>query len=80
MPASQPSAQVPGPSPWGAAMSRRNNYRSEVSRDAEKLIWSGVLLAVFAILHFTGLFAAILVWAGDLLLDQIKNIGNMQPE
>ena len=43
-------------------MSRRSIYRSGVSRDAEKLIWSGVLLAVVAILHFTGLFAATLVW------------------
>ena len=52
-------------------MSRRSSYRTGVSRDAEKLIWSGVLLAVVAILHFTGLFAAILVWAGELILEQI---------
>ena len=61
-------------------MSRRSSYRSGVSRDAEKLIWSGVLLAVVAILHFTGLFAAILVWAGDLFLEQIEQIGGTQPE
>ena len=57
-------------------MSRRSSYRSGVSRDAEKLIWSGVLLAVVAILHFTGLFAAILVWAGELILEQIEQIGS----
>ena len=61
-------------------MSRRRSYRSGGSRDAEKLIWSVVLLAVVAILHFTGLFAAILVWAGDIFLDQIEQIGNTQPE
>ena len=61
-------------------MSRRSSYRSGVSRDAEKLIWSGVLLAVVAILHFTGLFAAILGWVGDFLLDQLEQIGNTQPE
>ena len=61
-------------------MSRRSSYRSRVSRDAEKLIWSGVLLAAVAILHFTGLFAAILGWAGDFFLDQIEKIGDTQPE
>ena len=61
-------------------MSRRRSYRSGVSRDAENLIWSGVLLTVVAILHFTSLFAAILVWAGDLILDQVEKIGNTQPE
>ena len=61
-------------------MSRRISYRSGVSRDAEKLIWSVVLLVLVAILHFTGLFAAILGWAGDLLLDQIDKKGNPQPE
>ena len=61
-------------------MSRRSSYRSGVSRDAEKLIWSGVLLVVVAVLHFTGLFAAILVWASDIFLEQIEKIGNTQPE
>ena len=61
-------------------MSRRTSYRSGVSRDAEKLIWSAVLLAVVAILHFTGLLAATLGWAGDFFLDQIEKIGNTQPD
>ena len=61
-------------------MSRRSSYRSGVSRGTEKLIWSVVLLVVVAVLHFTGLFAAILVWAGDIFLEQIEKIGNTQPE
>ena len=64
-------------------MSRRASYRSGVSRGTEQLIWSGALLAVVAVLHFTGLFAAILVWAGDIFLEQIEKIekiGNTQPE
>ena len=35
---------------------------------------------VVAVLHFTGLFAAILVWAGDIFLEQIEKIGNTQTE
>ena len=61
-------------------MSRRGSYRSGVSRGTEQLIWSVVLLVVVAVLHFTGLFAAILVWAGDLILEQVEQIGNTQPE
>ena len=61
-------------------MSRHSSYRSGVSRGTEQLIWSVVLLVVVAVLHFTGLFAAILVWAGDLFLEQIEKIGNTQPE
>ena len=61
-------------------MSRRSSYRSGVSRGTEQLIWSVVLLVVVAVLHFTGLFAAILVWAGDIFLEQIEKIGNTQPE
>ena len=61
-------------------MSRRSSYRAGVSRDAMQFFWIAVLLVTFAILHFTGLWAAMFRWAGDLLLDQIKNIGNTQPE
>ena len=61
-------------------MSRRSSYRSGVSRGTEQLIWSGVLLVVVAVLHFTGLFAAIIGWAGDLILEQVEQIGNTQPE
>ncbi len=46
----------------------------------KQLIWSVVLLVVVAVLHFTGLFAAILVWAGDIFLEQIEKIGNTQTE
>ena len=61
-------------------MSRRSSYRSGVSRTTEQVFWSVVLLVLVAILHFTGLFAAILGWAGDYFLDQIEQIGNTQPE
>lgn len=60
-------------------MSRRS-YRSGVSRTTEQFFWSVALLVPVAILHFTGLFAAILGWAGDLLLDQIDKMGSTQPE
>ena len=58
-------------------MSRRSSYRSGVSRGTEQLIWSVVLLVVVAVLHFTGLWAAIFGWAGDLILEQIDTT---QPE
>ena len=61
-------------------MSRRRSYRSGVSRSTEQLFWSVALLVLVAILHFTGLFAAILGWAGDYLLDQVEQIGNRRPE
>lgn len=61
-------------------MSRRSSDRSGVSRSTEQLFWSVVLLVLVAILHFTGLFAAILGWAGDLLLDQIDKMGSTQPK
>ena len=61
-------------------MSSRSSYRTGVSQGTEQLIWSVVLLMVVAVLHFTGLFAAILVWAGDLFLEQIEQIGGTQPE
>ena len=61
-------------------MSRRSSYRSGVSRSAEQLFWIAVLLVVCAVLYFTGLFAAILGWAGDYIVDQIEQIGNTQPE
>ncbi len=60
-------------------MSRRS-YRSGVSRSTEQLFWSVALLVLVAILHFTGFFAAILGWAGDLILKQVEQIGNTQPE
>lgn len=61
-------------------MSRRSSYRFGVSRDAVQFVWIGVLLVAIAIVHFTGLWAAILGWAGDLLLEQINEISNTQPE
>ena len=61
-------------------MSRHSSYRSGVSRGTEQLIWSVVLLVVVAILHFTGLFAAIIGRAGDLILGQVEQIGGTQPE
>ena len=39
-----------------------------------------LLVVVVAVLHFTGLWAAIFGWARDLLLDQIEQIGNTRPE
>ena len=51
-----------------------------MSRDAVQLIWIAVLLVAIAIVHFTGLWAAIFAWAGDLLLEQVEQIGNAQPE
>ena len=61
-------------------MSRRSSYRSGVSRGTEQLIWSVVLLAAVAILHLTSLFAAILVWAGDLILGQVEQTDNTQSD
>lgn len=61
-------------------MSRRSSYRSGVSRSTEQLFWIAVLLVVCAVLYFTGLFAAILGWAGDYFLDQVEKVGNPQPE
>ena len=51
-----------------------------MSRSTEQFLWSVVLLVLVAIRHFTGLFAATLGLVGDLLLDQIEQIGNTQPE
>ena len=61
-------------------MSRRSSYRSGVSRDAAQFFWIAVLLVACIVLWATGWGTAILGWAGDLLLDQINQIGNTQPE
>lgn len=58
----------------------RHIYRSGMSRSTEQLLWSVALLVLVATLHFTGLFAAILGWTGDYIVDQIEQIGNPQPE
>ena len=55
-------------------MSRRSSYRSEVSGTAVQLFWTAVLLALVAILWATGWGTAILGWAGDLMLERVKQI------
>ena len=61
-------------------MSRRSSYRYGMSRSTEQFLWSVALLVLVAIMHFTGSFAAILGWVGDLIVEQVEQIGNTQPE
>ena len=61
-------------------MSRRSNYRSGVSRDAVQFFWIVVLLVASVVLWATGWGTSVIAWAGDLLLDQINQIGNTPPE
>ncbi len=61
-------------------MSRHHSYRSGVSRDAVQFFWIVVLLLVFGVLWATRWGTAILGWAGDLVVDQINEIGNTQPD
>ena len=57
-----------------AAIARRR------ARDTEQLIWSALVLVVLVILYTTGWSLAISGWAGDLILGQVEQIGNSQPE
>ena len=61
-------------------MSRRGSYGSGVSRDAVQFFWIIVLLVASVVLWATGWGTSVIAWAGDLLLDQINEIGNPQPE
>ena len=61
-------------------MSRRSNYRVGMLRDAEKFGLLVLAWVVSVVLWATGWGTAIVGWAGDLLLDQINQLGNTQPE
>lgn len=61
-------------------MSRRSSYSSGVLRSTQQFVWLGMLLVLVAVMAATGLWAAFFGWIGDLLLDQIEQIGNAQPE
>ena len=57
-----------------AAIARRR------ARDTNSLILPGLVIVVLVILYATGWWLAISGWVGDLILEQIKKIGNTQPE
>ena len=67
-------------------MSRRRYPRSRAAiarrraRDTEQLIWSALVLVVLVVLYATGWWLIIVGWASGLLLGQIEQIGNTQPE
>ncbi len=61
-------------------MSRHHSYRSGVSRDAVQFFWIVVLLVASIVLWATGWGTSVIGWAGDLMLDQINEIGNTQPD
>ena len=60
-------------------MSRRSTYRSEMSRDAVQFFWIVMLLVASVVLWATGWGTSVIGWAGDLLIDQVEQIGN-KPE
>ncbi|MCY3568185.1 MAG: hypothetical protein OXH38_06125 [Chloroflexi bacterium] len=51
-----------------------------MSRDAAQSFWLAVLLVASVVLWATGWGTSVIAWAGDLMLDQINQIGNTQPE
>ena len=61
-------------------MGRHRGYRSGVSRDAVQFFWIVVLLVASVVLWATGWGTSVIGWAGDLLHDQINQIGNTPPE
>ena len=57
-----------------AAIARRR------ARDTESLILSGLLIVVLVVFFATGWWLTIVGWASDLILGQVEQTGNTQPE
>ena len=45
-----------------------------------QLFWAAALLVVVAVLAYSGLWAGFFAWIGDVIVDQVTEIGNTQPE
>lgn len=45
-----------------------------------QLFWAAVLFVVIAVLVYSGLWTGFPAWIGDMIVDQVTEVGNTQPE